>query len=221
MLLVSFLLWRCGIFCDLCTVTAFATVCLAAVGDGRCCHGAGFGREKTTAFSGVPPIGFFYMTLHFCSYHFPFSFKAYWQHLLLLSIITLGAGRRGDTERSNCLCFPRWYSKLCINILTLLYSFIFYFPWSKTNSSLSSLCGLNHYLFPWWGKTEPATVRRKHQFSVSDSIYIAYTYKYIFFYIPLYWYLFMWLSCGWNSAIHMQNPDKSLKDASVFLIPSR
>lgn len=74
MLLVSFLLWLCGIFCDLCAVTAFATICLTAVGDTHCCRGSVFGGEKATAFSGVPPVVFFYMTLHFYSHHFPSSF---------------------------------------------------------------------------------------------------------------------------------------------------
>lgn len=74
MLLVSFLLWLCGISCDLCTVGAFATICLTEVREKHCCHRSVFGGEKVTVFSGVPPVVFFCMTLHFCSYHFPFSF---------------------------------------------------------------------------------------------------------------------------------------------------
>lgn len=81
MLLVSFLLWLCGMCCDLCAVTAFTTACSAAAGDGHCGHGSGSGGEKVTAFSGVPPVVFWVFFLYDTAFLFlPLPF-------LLLSLL--------------------------------------------------------------------------------------------------------------------------------------
>lgn len=71
MLLVSFLLWLCRIFCDLCIVTACAAICLTAVGITYCCHGPVFGEGSLLHFQVFLLLVFsVYDTAY--SHHFPF-----------------------------------------------------------------------------------------------------------------------------------------------------
>lgn len=82
MLLVSFLLWLCGMCCELCTLTAAAALC---AGRGALQpHGCLLWKERCCVFrcSSCCFVVFFYVTPHFCSYHFRF---------LLLSLLPASA----------------------------------------------------------------------------------------------------------------------------------
>lgn len=108
MLLVSFLLWLCRIFCDLCIIIAFAAICLTAVGVMYCCHGSVFGERSSLHFQVFLLLFFFslYDTV-FLFPPLPFSSSELIVSILLLCIITLGTGRRGETLSEATACaFP-------------------------------------------------------------------------------------------------------------------
>lgn len=199
MLLVSFLLWLCGIFCDLCTVTAFAPTYLTAAGGRHCCHMAGFCGKKVTVFLGVPPAGFFFSPYDTAFVFLPLQF-------LLLSLLATSVAAVYNScwqkgNNSNCLCLPRRYSESFINILAHLDSFIIHFPQFKTNYSLSTLHGPKHNSSSSVQKNKTSSCQEEHQFP--------------------YLVMFLWLFGDKSSVSNMESTDSSLKDICMCSIPSR
>lgn len=132
MLLVSFLLWLCRMFCDPCTITAFATICLTAMGDRQCCHESLWGKVSYRIFRCSSSCFFLYYTV-FLFLPVPFLL---W-NLLATSLAAVSNyiqhwEKGDDTECSTCLCFPHKYSKSCMNIILLLDSFSIYFSLIQT-----------------------------------------------------------------------------------------